>query len=290
MDLSSALTAVGTSTTQNLGNIEKAIIEIIDLRDREAVLLEAIKIAAGGGLAGGLGGGLPDAPSMNNSLLSDYVSDVIGVGMSDEVADVYFAKLAKKKKYYTVKFNPSSLRLSGHSGGRASTLDFDDKSDNEATYRAVDTAISMSVNLLFDSMDTKDAFMSDKLDMSPTGLLTGAADLGLTMGKKKVRRTVQREVEGFIAALRNENTRLITFNWGQMSYSGVLRRVNAEYTMFNVTGEPVRAMVNLSVMCADATQWKNSLAVWQERYKKSFQGGSESFVKNSQKLGNLLNL
>jgi len=96
-------------------------------------------------------------------------------------------------------------------------------------------------------------------------------------------------VEGFIGALRNENTRLITFNWGKLCYSGVLRRVGAEYTMFNVTGEPVRAKVGLTIMCADVKEWPNSVAVWQERYKNSYLGGSESGVKASQKLGSLLN-
>jgi len=114
------------------------------------------------------------------------------------------------------------------------------------------------------------------------------ADMGLTMGQKK-KKTVQRQVEGFIGALRNENTRLISFNWGDICYSGVLRRVGAEYTMFNVTGEPVRAKVGLTIMCADVKEWPNSVAVWQERYKSSYLGGSESGVKASQKLGNLLN-
>ena len=226
---------------------------------------------------------------MNNSLLSDYANDVLGVGLDDTLADVYFQKLASKKVSYTVKFNPSSLRFSGHNGGRYSTMDYMSQDDNELHYAGVDANISMSVELLFDSMDVKDAFMSDKLDFSPTGFLTGAVDAGLTATGKNKRKTIQREVEGFIAALRNDNTRLITFNWGKMCYSGVLRRVSTEYTMFNVTGEPVRAMVGLSIMCADAKQWRNSLAVWQERDKAAFDGGNESFVKNSQKVGNLLN-
>ena len=225
---------------------------------------------------------------MNDSLLSDYVNETFGIGLDDSLADVYFQKLASKKRSYTVKFNPNSIRFSGHSGGHRTTMDYMTENDDELKYKKVDTAISMTVDLLFDSMDTKDAFMGDKLDMSPTGFVTGAVDAGITAFTNK-KKTVQREVEGFIAALRNENTRLITFNWGEMCYSGVLRRVSVEYSMFNVTGEPVRAIVGLSIMCADAKQWRNSLAVWQERYKEAFEPGNESFVKTSQKMGNLLN-
>ena len=285
MGITDTLATVGNAAVENTGNIEKAIIEILDLRDREAVLRDAVRISEGGGL-----GGLANvAGNLNTGLVGDYLNKMQNaMDVNNDVADAYFQKLASKKKIFTVQFNPSTLRLSGHSGGPASTTNFSALNAKEVKRKAVDASISMSVELLFDSMDPKDAFMNDKIDVSPTGFLTGMADMGLTMGQKK-KKTVQRQVEGFIGALRNENTRLITFNWGEICYSGVLRRVGAEYTMFNVTGEPVRAKVGLTIMCADVKEWPNSVAVWQERYKNSYLGGSESGVKASQKLGNLLN-
>ena len=282
MGITDTLATVGNAAVENTGNIEKAIIEILDLRDREAVLRDAVRISEGGGLANVAG-------NLNIGLVGDYLNKMQNaMDVNNDVADAYFQKLASKKKIFTVQFNPSTLRLSGHSGGPASTTNFSTENAKEVKRKPVDASISMSVELLFDSMDPKDAFMNDKIDVSPTGFLTGMADMGLTMGQKK-KKTVQRQVEGFIGALRNENTRLISFNWGDICYSGVLRRVGAEYTMFNVTGEPVRAKVGLTIMCADVKEWPNSVAVWQERYKSSYLGGSESGVKASQKLGNLLN-
>jgi len=282
MGITDTLATVGNAAVENTGNIEKAIIEILDLRDREAVLRDAVRISEGGGLANVAG-------NLNIGLVGDYLNKMQNaMDVNNDVADAYFQKLASKKKIFTVQFNPSTLRLSGHSGGPASTTNFSTENAKEVKRKPVDASISMSVELLFDSMDPKDAFMNDKIDVSPTGFLTGMADMGLTMGQKK-KKTVQRQVEGFIGALRNENTRLISFNWGDICYSGVLRRVGAEYTMFNVTGEPVRAKVGLTIMCADVKEWPNSVAVWQERYKNSYLGGSESGVKASQKLGNLLN-
>jgi len=282
MGITDTLATVGNAAVENTGNIEKAIIEILDLRDREAVLRDAVRISEGGGLANVAG-------NLNTGLVGDYLNKMQNaMDVNNDVADAYFQKLASKKKIFTVQFNPSTLRLSGHSGGPASTTNFSTENAKEVKRKPVDASISMSVELLFDSMDPKDAFMNDKIDVSPTGFLTGMADMGLTMGQKK-KKTVQRQVEGFIGALRNENTRLISFNWGDICYSGVLRRVGAEYTMFNVTGEPVRAKVGLTIMCADVKEWPNSVAVWQERYKNSYLGGSESGVKASQKLGSLLN-
>jgi len=291
MGLTDVFSAAASSVTQNLGNIEKAVIEVVDLRGREINLQSAVPVIGGNQLPG-FGSAVPGAGSLiNKGSLNDYIGGVLGLNNEKlQLEEEYLKGLAERKRRFTVQFNPSSLRLSGHSGGMANMLDYHEGNNNEATYGSVVTTVSLSVELLFDSMDPQDAFAGDKTNLAPTNVAKGVANAFLSKKKKK---TVQRQVEGFIGALRNEHTRLITFNWGDFCYSGVLRNVNAEYTMFNVTGEPVRAIVALSIMCADASLWPNSLAVWQERYKQSFNKGSESFSKTTtfeQKAGSLLNL
>lgn len=288
MGVMDTLSTMGTSALQSLGNIEKAMIEVIDLRGRDVTRLAAVNIV-GADKIGGFGSAVDVGSYINKGILNDYIGSMLGMTTGNlELDDSYLKSLTKHKKVFTVQFNPSSLRLSGHSGGYVSKLDYDAE-DDEASLAPVDTTISLSVELLFDSMDPQDAFMGDKSNIAPTNLAKGAANAALSLsGKKKA--TVQRQVEGFIGAIRNENTRLITFHWGEMSYSGVLRNVGVEYTMFNVTGEPVRAIVSLGIMCVDASIWPNSAAAWQEQYKSAFANGSESFAKTSQKIGNLLNL
>ena len=288
MGVMDVVSSMGSSALESFGNIEKAIIEVIDLRNRGINRQNAVQVV-GANKIGGFGSVVDEGSYINKGSLNDYVVSMLGLKKDVEMEDAYLKSLITHKKVFTVQFNPSSLRLSGHSGGRVPKLDYDSASAKEANNTAIDTAISLSVDLLFDSMDPQDAFMSDKMSTSTTGIAKGMANAALTaLGKKKV--TIQREVEGFIGAIRNEYTRLITFHWGDMSYSGVLRSVGVEYSMFNVTGEPVRAVVALNIMCADASIWPNSVAVWQEQYKSAFKGGSESFVKTSQKIGNLLNL
>ena len=101
-------------------------------------------------------------------------------------------------------------------------------------------------------------------------------------------------MEGFIGAIRNEYTRIITFHWGEMNYSGVLRSVRAVYTMFNITGDPVRATVDLSITCADSEIMPRSLYMWKDLYIKAYsdeaRDGGKSYVKASQKVGGLLNI
>lgn len=290
-----ALDTIKNTIANNTGNIEKAIIEIIDIRGRSPAML-GDSVDVKGSKAGSVsvrptGSKQSQQTMMNAGLMSDVIKDTAGVSaetVSDEQVD---SISGARKRQYMVQFNPTTLQLSGHSGGLIQELDYSAHGMNRsASYTVGNTTISLSVNLLFDCCDPQDAFMSDKLNLSPTSVGTGVAKAVMTgMGKKKT--TVQKDVEGFISALRNRFTRLITFHWGEFNYSGVLRNVGATYTMFNVVGEPIRATVDMSIMCADREMYPNSLAVWQERYKKAFQDNkSRSYVKTEQKVGSLLNL
>ena len=191
------------------------------------------------------------------------------------------------RKLFYVQFNPNELSLSGYGGGLASKTDFSEKG-NSITFDKADVRITLNVRLIFDKVDPQDAFMADKANTSTTAMATGAAKAALTAkGKKDY--SVQTEVEGFIAALRSKYTRRITFHWGTMTYTGILNRVSAQYTMFNVQGLPVRAFVNLSLVCADEAVSPSSMGMWQAYYQELFEAGNQSYVKAAEKAGNLLN-
>ncbi|MCR4786242.1 MAG: hypothetical protein K5847_06250 [Lachnospiraceae bacterium] len=281
----------------NTGLIEKAIIEVIDLGQRKVEKKGSLKVV--GGTKGSAANKSVGDALVNQDMLAAQMIEETG---KNAVSDAYVKVLAKKianssRRYFTVQFNPSSLQLSGHAGGLVQRLsydkedrDHDHQRDASASYTRGTTTIIMSVSLLFDSCDPQDAFLDDKLTLNATSVGKGVAKGVMSaMGQKKT--SIQTEVEGFIAALRNSRTRLMTFNWGNFCYTGVLRSVGANYTMFNPNGEPVRATVDLSMVCADDEQWPNSLSVWQQRYINAFKkSGSESFVKTEQKVGSLVNL
>ncbi len=277
--------AVTGFASDNTGNIEKAMIEILDLRNRPVITKEAVKIVGKGSPTSAEMDSFAGAASvtslMNKGVLSDAMKTIAGLSDKEVLTDEMLQIIAGgKKKYFVVQFNPNTLQISGHSGGYVKKTDYSKGRDRGRSvgYEKGNTTIQMSVRLFFDSCDPQDAFMSDKVNMSPTALATGAAKAIQTgMGKKKT--SVQIQVEAFIAALRNQYTRLITFHWGNFTYSGSLRSVRTTYTMFNVTGEPVRAYVDLSIMCADDQELSTaSLAIWQARYKQAFGGGSHSFA------------
>ncbi|MBQ6968579.1 MAG: hypothetical protein IJP84_11850 [Lachnospiraceae bacterium] len=319
------MSVVGDTINQNIGNVEKAIIEIIDLRNRATVVKDSVRVANSVGgmdssatVGGNMAGNVNTKAYTNKGLINDVISDELN-GQGNIQDENLKALSGGKRKLFRVQFNPASLSLTGHSGGLVKQSDFgkgsppqppaggqgqqgqppppDPDDLNELGYVPANTDIIMSVSLLFDRVDPADSFAGDKFNLSLTGVGTNIAKAGMSIynTKKGTKRyTVQNQVEGFIAALRNKNTRIITFHWGEFNYSGVLRSVSATYTMFNPVGAPVRATVDLSILCADKEMYPNSLAVWQERYKKAFQKrGTEehySYVRTEQKVGSLLNL
>ena len=289
------MSKLGMDAFSRTGNIEKAVIEIIDMRGRKVIVEPPVEVQ-GGGLTGKLSSAvsLPSLKASNTlagiSALTDTVNDIAKgskLNVLEGPASLLSGIEGATRKLFYVQFNPNELSLSGYGGGLASKTDFSEKG-NSITFDKADVRITLNVRLIFDKVDPQDAFMADKANTSTTAMATGAAKAALTAkGKKDY--SVQTEVEGFIAALRSKYTRRITFHWGTMTYTGILNRVSAQYTMFNVQGLPVRAFVNLSLVCADEAVSPSSMGMWQAYYQELFEAGNQSYVKAAEKAGNLLN-
>ncbi|MCR4909361.1 MAG: hypothetical protein K5985_11080 [Lachnospiraceae bacterium] len=319
---------VAKSLAQNMGAIEKAQIEILDFRERLVDNeLDPVKLNGGGnvGLDPKINKGAATAFA-DTGMTNDFMVETATMDRKEKPGALQVTQsgptLEKvKKKLYTVQFNPSSLQLSAHGGGRVQKTKYNTLKDKDGhdildengkpklesggvSYERASTTISLSVSLLFDAMDIQGAFMSDKFNISPSALIGDLAKtINYNMSKKdengnktdesRKKTSVQPEVEGFIGILRNRYTRLITFHWGKMSYTGVLRSVSATYTMFDPLGQPVRAKVDLTIMCADEDIYKSSLNYWRKRYKDIYgkaKDGGISYVKASQMVGNLFNI
>lgn len=269
---------VGTLT----GNIEKAVIAIQDRRDvqpKEKGAVEAGQQAANGTAVASLSklNQIIDPKEINSSLST-------ALNVSNKFVQ-------KSARIFTVQFNPSELQFSGYGGGFAQKVNFinDKEADEDVTFGNMQSRITMTVKLIFDQVDPQDAFMSDKFTLSYTSVTKGAVKgVKKLLGKKT--NSVQTQVEGFIGALRNESTREITFAWGKMCYTGILNRISSQYTMFSVTGEPIRAVVTLTMVCADENIKGNTMGNWDAQYDKAF-GSGESFSLTgaAQKVGNLFN-
>lgn len=175
-----------------------------------------------------------------------------------------------------VHFNPSEFRLKSKNKVIHKN---DAQSGNGGVQSQSDTVtapvVTMYVDLIFDDVNISDAFMFDKF--TNTSIKNIASTVATVLGKK---RSVQTEVEGLIATLRDPLTRRITFSWGTFTFTGDLIKVSAKYTMFSTSGRPIRAVVSLK-----ASQIINEklLKSWYDDYQSAF--GGSLFGKVSGMLG-----
>lgn len=274
------------NTFQNIiGNIEKARIEIIDARGRDTKRQPPVKVVGGKMLSA-----VPTLKLNDTALAKAGQTGLLG--SLGQVAKTTMANgnyiRGASKKTYIVQFNPSSLTLRARGPGFVPILAYDENgktvSPTEQSVR-----ITVSVQLIFDQVDPYSAFMEDKLNMSPTALGTNIAKGVMTANGQKMA-TVQQTVEGFVAALRSPYTRTITFTWGALAYAGVLNSVSAQYTMFDIEGQAIRASMNLSLLCVQDNLVPGSLGPWEDAYEKAFGGDSFDTVRGTQTAGNWLNL
>lgn len=183
---------------------------------------------------------------------------------------VYASDKSAVFRRFEVQFNPSTLSVSGFGGGMVQLTNYTSKDgqDRGVSYQEAKPHIQMSVQLVFDETDNFTAFPGDIMGFNVSNVGGTAINMGLR--KLSGRPSVQTTVEGFLGAIRNEYTRRVAFCWGNMLYSGYVNRVNTRYTVFNPSGKPIRATVDLSIICADSSVDEDSLGYWQNKYKEFF--------------------
>lgn len=185
-----------------------------------------------------------------------------------------------------VQYNPSSLAIQGN----AESLPYIQMQQNldagVPNQMERPPMVSLTVDLWFDAMNPRDAFMFDKLRLSGGDLASGVSR-GIQL--KKGNYTVQHQTNGLLATVLRPETRLVTFAWGDLAFTGVLFEMEAEYTMFSPTGRPVRSMIRMNI----AQQMDSAVDAryWDEALDKVFnENGIRKATDVSQKAGNLINL
>lgn len=171
---------------------------------------------------------------------------------------------------FTVQFNPSSIQVIGRGGGRAPISNYGSVGKDQPgkiEYKALDPYINVNFTLMFDATNLADAFMEERFTLGATTLVKNVT--AAVVGHEY---TVKPQVEGFLAALRDEDHRTMIFQWGSLRYTGVLNAVSAEYTMFNTAGNPIRAQVQIGMLMGGAPKGSvvdiSYLDYWKNRYKE----------------------
>lgn len=189
-------------------------------------------------------------------------------------------------KMLEVQYNPSSITLTANSDAIFfDAMQTDAAQTNMATQNVRNPSVVMTVELIFDAMNPKDAFMFDKLRLSVGDAVSAVSGL-VQAGKGGY--TVQPQTNGLLAALIRNNTRCVTFRWADMAFTGELTEASATYTMFSVSGKPVRSKVRLSI--TQQVEKPGDITYWENAYTKAFTAPSIGGRSLANRVGNLLNI
>lgn len=242
-----------------LGSVQKALL-IIHKLDASQIDSSQVAVSAANALQGAAAGMGATSAAMR------------GAGMQANVMQV--------------QYNPTSLSIQANAEAIPFTYlqqNIDSGIPNQSPRPPM---VVLSVELIFDAMNPKDAFMAEKISLSTGGIVSSVAGVAQAA---KGGYTVQPQTDGLIAALMRSSTRVVTFRWADMAFTGQLIEVQAEYTMFSVSGKPVRSKVRMNI--AQQVESDADIQYWNKVLDTTFSGNGEAGGKDmGQKLGNLLNL
>ena len=237
-----------------LGSVQKALL-IIHKLDASQIDSSQVAASAANALQGAAAGMAATSAAMQ------------GAGMNTSVMKV--------------QYNPTSLSIQANAEAIPFTYlqqNIDSGIPNQSPRPPM---VVLSVDLILD------AFMAEKFSLSTGGIVSSVA--GGIQTAKGGGYTVQPQTDGLIAALMRPSTRVVTFRWADMAFTGQLIEVQAEYTMFSVSGKPVRSKVRMNI--AQQVESDADIQYWNKVLDTTFSGNGEAGGKDmGQQLGNLLNL
>ena len=253
------MSLASTLADSALGSVQKALL-IIHKLDASQIDSSQVAVSAANALQGAAAGMAATSAAMQ------------GAGMNTSVMKV--------------QYNPTSLSIQANAEAIPFTYlqqNIDSGVPNQSPRPPM---VVLSVDLIFDAMNPKDAFMAEKFSLSTGGIVSSVAGAAQAA---KGGYTVQPQTDGLIAALMRPSTRVVTFRWADMAFTGQLIEVQAEYTMFSVSGKPVRSKVRMNI--AQQVESDADIQYWDKVLDTTFSGNGEAGGKDmGQKLGNLLNL
>ena len=193
----------------------------------------------------------------------------------------------------SVCYNPSSISFQANAEPTDVSYLLQNVDNGVPRQQTRPPSLTMSVDLVFDDTNVKDAFMSEKfklltLNESVSGLANSGAALARTVTGNHY--SVQDQTNGLVATLLDDSTRTVTFQWAKLSFRGEVSQVQARYTMFSTSGRPIRSIVTLVI--SQKIDASSQMEKWNSAFDSQFKASLSEAGSRSvgQKVGNLLNI
>ena len=144
-----------------------------------------------------------------------------------------------------VQYNPATLTFNTVGGKIRNYTAMGNENMNAMSSTDKQTSTYMSVQLVYENINTADAFGSSSLNANASDLInTGASVIKNLFGDGY---SVKKPVEGLLSLLLTKETRQVIFVWNNMFFHGELVSARANFSMFNKLGHPISATVSLEI-------------------------------------------
>ena len=201
-----------------------------------------------------------------------------------------------------VQYNPSTLRLNTQAGLARETKSGGDAAVSDIRQYTVPPTTRLNCELIFDQVNVADSFMMEGMSLSFGDIMEMGGNIMTNVGMSfadgdpdnrlnKLKDlwgtgySVQVPVEGLLSLLHFERTKSVIFFWSEMFFHGQLIDVQAQYTMFNKIGAPVRARVGLTIEQTDTQDlYTSDNLAWEEAFDALFgEAGTSQYTMTQKK-------
>ena len=174
-----------------------------------------------------------------------------------------------------VMYNPSSIQFNSVAGGSYTQLQGPGDGGARQTMQYTrPSSTTMRVQLIFDRVNQFNAF-----SLYNQGLSLGSA-VGV-VSNLATDHTVLPYVDGILGLMSTDITRHVMFIWSEMTFHGRLEGVDANFTMFNKKGEPIRATVDINIKESDSMHLTTAEdTYWNDAFTKAF-GEADGLVSTT---------
>ncbi len=173
-----------------------------------------------------------------------------------------------------VQYNPATLRMNTVGGNIQKYTAMGNENQNTLTSTDKKTSTYLTVQLVFEDINNDDAFgLSGEISLSASSAVNkvGAIASEALAGGYSVRTPV----EGLISLLMLKRTRQVIFVWNDIFFHGELISVDANFTMFNNLGHPIKATVDMQIQQTNSNAtFKSDLQYWDDVLDLAFPSGT----------------
>lgn len=229
----------------------------------DVAALRSLIQGGGGGALSSLASKAGQATGTGADLIADTAKNKMkGAALEAELKAKNFVSM-------TVQYNPSSIRLMSSGGVYYNYEGAGDKAVAQVSSQEKPTTVYFYVTLIFEDINDQDAFGYQDIALNiGTGIELGKSIYQNVTGKGY---SVRPQVEALISLLMHRRTQQVIFYWSEMFFHGMLTNVEANYTMFNKKGHPIRAEVQLKIQQADSnSMFPSDVKAWDGAFDAAF--------------------